>query len=92
MQANKPLIIGGMIIIGVGIIRAASSNKPETPVFAGAVVFLLLASLLDALGPGPSKLATALVGLAATTVVVTELPGVIQGTNNALSKAKSTTF
>lgn len=92
MQANKPLIIGGLIILGVGVIRAATSNKPETPVFAGGVVFLLLASLLDALGPGPSKLATALVGLAATTVVVTELPGVIQAANNVSKKAQSTTF
>lgn len=92
MQPNKTILIGGMIIIGVGVIRAASSNKPETPVFAGAVVFLLLASLLDALGPGPSKLATALVGLAATTVVVTELPGVISAANNVATKAKNTTF
>lgn len=92
MQPNKTILVGGMIILGVGVIRAASGNKPETPVFAGGVVFLLLASILDALGPGPSKIATALVGLAATTVVVTELPGVISAANNVAKKAQSTTF
>lgn len=89
MQANKSILVGGMIIIGVGVIRAATNNKPETPVLAGGVAFLLLASLLDALGPGPSKLATALVALAATTVVITELPSVYSASQHALSKAKS---
>lgn len=89
---NKTILIGGMIIIGVGVIRAATSNKPETPVFAGGVAFLLFASLLDALGPGPARLATALVALAATTVIVTELPGVIQAANNVAKKAQSVTF
>lgn len=92
MQPNKTLLIGGMVIIGVGIIRAATNNKPETPVLAGGVAFLLVAALLDALGPGPSKIATALVALAATTVVVTEAPGVFAATQNVLAKAKSTNF
>lgn len=92
MQPNKTILIGGMIIIGVGVIHAASSSKPETPVFAGGVIFLLLASILDALGGGPAKVATALVGLAATTVVITELPGVITAINNVSAKAKNTTF
>lgn len=92
MQPNKTILIGGAIIIGVGVIRAATNNKPETPVFAGGVAFLLLASILDALGPGPAKVATALVALAATTVVVTEAPGVFQATNNVLKKAQNTNF
>jgi len=90
VRANKNILIGGVIIIGVGVIRAATNKKPETPVLAGGVAFLLLASLLDALGPGPSKLATALVALAATTVVVTELPSVYSAAQNVLNKAKST--
>jgi hypothetical protein len=89
---NKTILLGGAVIIGVGVIRAATNNKPETPVFAGGVAFLLLASLLDALGGGASKVATALVALAATTVVVVEASGVFAATNNVLSKARSTTF
>lgn len=89
---NKAILIGGMVIIGVGVIRAATNNKSETPVLAGGVAFLLIASLLDALGPGPSKIATALVALAATTVIVTEAPGVFTATQNALKKAQSTGF
>ena len=92
MQPNKTILIGGAVIIGVGLIRATTGNKPETPVLAGGVAFLLLASILDALGPGPSKIATALVALAATTVVVTEAPGVFTATQNVLSKAQKTGF
>lgn len=89
MQANKSILVGGMIIIGVGVIRAATQKKPETPVLAGGVAFLLIASLLDALGPGPSKVATALVALAATTVVITEIPSVYSASQSVISKAKS---
>lgn len=92
MQPNKTILIGGMVIIGVGLIRAATNNKPETPVLAGGVAFLLVASLLDALGGGPAKFATALVALAATTVIVTEAPGVFQASNNVLKKAQSVNF
>lgn len=92
MQPNKTILIGGMVIIGVGLIRAATNNKPETPVLAGGVAFLLVASLLDALGGGPAKLATALVALAATTVVITEAPGIFQASNNVLKKAQSVNF
>jgi len=89
VQANKSILVGGMIIIGVGVIRAATQKKPETPVLAGGVAFLLIASLLDALGPGPSKVATALVALAATTVVITEIPSVYSASQSVISKAKS---
>lgn len=89
---NKTILVGGMLIIGVGVIRAATGNKPETPVLAGGVAFLLIASLLDALGPGPAKVATALVALAAITVVVTEAPGVFQASSNVLKKAQGVGF
>ena len=89
---NKTILIGGAIILGIGVMRAATQQKPETPVFAGGVAFLLLASILDALGGSASKVATALVALAATTVVVVEAPGVIQASQNALKKAQSTGF
>lgn len=89
MQPNKTILIGGAVIIGIGVIRAATNKKPETPVLAGGVAFLLLASILDALGPGPSKVATALVALAATTVVITELPSVYSAVSNVLKKAQS---
>ena len=92
MQPNKTILVGGLIIIGVGVVYAAANHKPETPVFAGGVGFLLIASLLDALGPGPSKVASGLVGLATTTVVLTEAPGVFSALNNAQAKAAKTTF
>lgn len=92
MQPNRALIIGGMVIISVGVIHAAVQSKPETPVFAGGVVFLLLASLLDALGGGASKVATGLVSVAAVTVVLTEGSAVIQAAQAAQKNINSTEF
>lgn len=88
MQPNKAILIGGAVIIGVGVVNAAVNNRPETPVFAGGVGVLLLASLLDALGPGPSKIGVALIGLATTTVLLVEGPALFQAITNAQKKGK----
>lgn len=83
MQANKTILIGGLIIIAFGVVNAAVNNRPETPVFAGGIGLLVLASILDAIGPGPSKVATALVGLATVTVVIVESPALFAAIQNA---------
>lgn len=80
---NKTILVGGMIIISVGVIQAAIKKKPETPALVGGVAFLLLASLLDAIGGRVSVLATALVGLATVTVVMTESGAIITAIQNA---------
>lgn len=83
MQPNKTILIGGIVIISVGAVNAAVNNRPETPVFAGGIGVLLLASLLDVLGPGPSKIGTALIGLAVVTVLLVEGPAVFSAISNA---------
>ena len=88
MQPNKTILIGGVIILSVGVVNAAINNRPQTPVFAGGVGVLLLASLLDAIGPGPGKIATALIGLTVVTVLLVEGPAVVSAINNAQKKGK----
>lgn len=83
MQPNKTILIGGIVIIAVGAVNAAVNSRPETPVFAGGIGVLLLASLLDVLGPGPSKVATALIGLTVVTVLLVEGPAVFSAIQNA---------
>lgn len=83
MQPNKGILVGGLIIIGVGAVSAIVNNRPETPVFAGGVGFLLLASLLEAIGGKAAKLATALVGLATVTVILVEGPALFQAIKTA---------
>lgn len=92
MGANKTILIGGFLIIGIGVVNAAANKKPETPILAGGLTFILLASVLDALGPGPSKVATALVGLATTTVVISEGGGLVKAIQSIQKKAKTTTL
>ncbi len=78
MQPNNTILVGGVIIIAVGFVNALENKQPETKVLAGGVGFLLLASLLDAIGGGAAKLATALVGLATVTVVLVEGPSLFK--------------
>jgi hypothetical protein len=86
MQPNKTILIGGIVIISVGAVNAAVNNRPETPVFAGGIGVLLLASLLDVLGPGPGKVATALIGLTVVTVLLVEGPAIFSAITNAQKK------
>jgi hypothetical protein len=85
MEVNKSILIGGIVIISVGAVYAIVKGRPETPVFAGGVGFLLLASLLDVLGGGFSKLATALVGLATVSVIIVESPTLFSALQTAQS-------
>lgn len=91
MQANKTILVGGLVIISIGAINAAVNKKPETPVFAGGIGVLLLASLLDAISPQTSKIATGLVSLAALTVVLVEGPSLFTALANAQKASPTTT-
>lgn len=86
MKTSKFILIGGLLIIGIGTVNAAINKKPETPVLAGGIGVILLASILEAIGPGPGKVGNALVGLAATSVLIVEGPSLFQAINNAQGK------
>lgn len=85
-MANGSILVGGSIIIAVGVANAVINNRPKTPVFAGGVGFLLLASLLDAAGGQAARFATAIVGLATATVLIVEGPALIQAIQNPQKK------
>jgi hypothetical protein len=82
-QPNNTILVGGSIIIAVGYVNAVINNRPKTPIFAGGVGFLLLASLLDAFGGNAAKFATAIVGLATFTVLIVEGPSLIAALQNS---------
>lgn len=88
MDSTKMILLGGIVIISVGVVNATINNRPETPVFAGGIGVLVLASLLDAIGPGPGKIAAAIVALAATTAVFVEAPSLFQAIQNSQSQKK----
>lgn len=79
----RVILIGGIVIISIGAINAAINKRPETPVFAGGIGFILLASLLDAIGGGLSRIAVGLTGLAVVTVVLVEGPSLFQAITNS---------
>jgi hypothetical protein len=74
MNPTQVILGGSIIIITVGIVNALQKNKPLTPVFAGGVGVLLIASLIQAFGGEAEKLAMGFVGLAATAVILTDGP------------------
>ena len=83
MQPSNAILTGGVIIIGIGAINAALNNKPETPVFAGGIGVVLLASLLESLGNGWARLSVAFVGLATVSVILIEGPSLFKAIQNA---------
>ena len=86
MQPNKTILVGGLLIISVGVVNAIVKSKPITPVFAGGIGFLLLASILDLFGGHLATLATALVGLAVTTVLLVEGPALFSALSTSQAK------
>lgn len=71
---NRKIVIAVIIIGGSGFINAIMAKKPVTPVIIGAYIFLFVLSILDMYGGPVSDLAGALAMLAATYVIITELP------------------
>lgn len=88
MQPNKFILVGGLIIIVFGATNAAINNKPETPVFAGGIGLLLIASLMDAIGGPLRGVGNGLVGLAVLTVLLVEGPSVISAIQNKQKAVK----
>lgn len=82
MASNKTVLVGGTVIISVGVVNATVNKGSPTKVLVGGITFILLASLLELGGPGPSRLASALVGVAVLTVVLVEAPGIGKAFNN----------
>lgn len=88
MQPNRFLLVGGLVIITFGAISAAVNNKPETPVFAGGIGVILIASLLDLFGGPAQGLANGMVGLAVLTTALVEGPSVLSAIQNKQGKQK----
>lgn len=82
-SSSKIILVGGILIISVGAVNAMVNKRPETPVFAGGIGVILLASLLEAIGTGPGRVAAALVGLASVTVLFAESPALFTALANA---------
>lgn len=71
---NKKIIAAAALIGFSGVVKAASSKAPLTPVITGAYIFLLMLAILDMFGGQASTLASALAMLAALYVLLTEFP------------------
>lgn len=74
MEVNRTILVGGMVIIGFGVITAIVNNRPKTPVFVGGVGVVLIASILDLMGPTMAKIGGGIIALAVVTVVMVEGP------------------
>jgi len=66
----------GVIIIGSGVANAWLAKPPKaiTPVVIGGFILLLLLSIMDMFGGPMSTLAGAIAILAATYIILTEVP------------------
>lgn len=71
---NRKIVVAVVIIAGSGVVNALLKKKPLTPVIIGAYVFLFVLSILDIYGGPASQIAGALAMLAATYVIITEVP------------------
>ena len=83
MSANRSVLVGGAVIITVGYSNAIVTGGNTTRVLVGGIGVVLLASLIELLGPNASKLATGIVGVAVLTVILVEAPGIQQAFTNA---------
>jgi hypothetical protein len=84
---SKFVLVGGLIILSVGFVYATVHNRPKTKVLVGGIGFMLLASILDAFGDGPSKLANAITMVAVVSVLIGEGPDLF----TALTTAQTST-
>lgn len=83
MDTTKVILLGGILIISAGAVNAILKKKPETPVIAGGIGVVVLASLLDAIGPTTGKIAAGIVGLAAVTTIFVEAPAIFTALQNS---------
>lgn len=78
MQVNRHIIIAVVVIASVGALNAWLLRKPVTRVVVGAIVLLFFLSLADAVGGPFSSLASALSMLVMLSVMLVELPSILQ--------------
>jgi hypothetical protein len=71
---NRKIIVAVFIIGGSGVVKSAMNKTAVTPVILGSYIFLLVLSILDAIGGPIAQLAGALAMLAAVVVLLTEFP------------------
>jgi hypothetical protein len=86
---NNFVLIGGIVIIGIGWVNAASQNKPVSKVIMGGVSFIVIASLLDLAGGYAAKFANGMVALALVTTIIVE-GGTLFNTINSIGQGKPT--
>lgn len=86
MNGEQKIIIAGVVILVIGIGKAALDKKPLDVPIVGGVTFVLLLSLVSALGPALSNLAGDFALLGMATVVLVDAPEVI----NAVQKQQTT--
>lgn len=86
MNGEQKILIAGVVILAIGIGKAALDKKPIDKPIVGGVTFVLLLSLVSALGPALSDLAGDFALLGMATVVLVDAPEVI----GAITKQQTT--
>lgn len=71
---NKKIVVAGVVIIGTGVIKAATSGGKLTPVFIGGYIFIFLLAIADAFGGPLSEFSGALAMIAMLSILLTQFP------------------
>ena len=84
---NRHIVVAVVIVSGAGVINAITSKKPLTPVIIGSYIFFFMVAILDMYGGPMSTFAGALAMLAATFILMNEIPWIaivawVQGKKN----------
>jgi len=85
MNVNKSVIGTTLVIMGLGIVHAWSSNPPQgiTRVVLGGYVLMFLLSLFDLFGGGLAQVATAIALLALVSAIMLEGLPILQNIGSA---------
>ena len=78
MNGEKKIIIAGVVILVLGISKAAIDKKPLDVPLVGGIGFILLLSLISAFSDSASNLAGDFAILGMVTVLLVDGPAVIQ--------------
>lgn len=89
---NRKIAVAGVVIIGTGVIKAATSGGKLTPVFIGGYIFIVLLAIADAFGGPLSQFSGALALIAMLSILLSQFPwttiiGLIQGGHGSSNKA-----
>lgn len=78
MNADKQILVSGMIIGSIGALHAIISHKELSTVIHGTVIFVSLMAIMEALSPTAwGRFAASLGSLAAFVAVLVELPEIL---------------